>query len=87
MNYNKFSNYFGLVAHYKFPKTIQNLINSWYIKKFNINMEEFKSADKYNSLNELFTRDSRGSRVRAESKPGILGLAPTKFLTSKKGGF
>lgn len=33
MNYNKFSNYFGLVAHYKFPKTIQNLINSWYIKK------------------------------------------------------
>ncbi|WP_163280401.1 phosphatidylserine decarboxylase [Campylobacter fetus] len=82
MNYNKFSNYFGLVAHYKFPKTIQNLINSWYIKKFDINMEEFKSADKYNSLNALFTRTLNRQR---ELEDGFISPSDGTCLECKKG--
>ncbi|QKF64964.1 phosphatidylserine decarboxylase [Campylobacter corcagiensis] len=50
------SNMFGKFANYKFPKTIQNFINKQYIKAFNIDMSEFKSYDKYDSLNALFTR-------------------------------
>lgn len=57
MNYNKFSNYFGLVADYKFPNFIQKAINKWYVSKFKIDMSEFNEATSYKSLNELFTRN------------------------------
>lgn len=56
MDYNKFSNYFGLIAHYKFPKLLQNAINNWYVKKFQIDMSEFNPISSYDSLNALFTR-------------------------------
>lgn len=63
MNYNKFSNYFGLIAHYKFPKWLQTQINCWYVDKFKIDMSEFKKADDYDSLNSLFTRKLLKQRV------------------------
>ncbi|MEE3743752.1 phosphatidylserine decarboxylase [Campylobacter porcelli] len=62
MDYNKFSNYFGLVAHYKFPKWLQNAINSWYVKKFKIDMSEFNPINSYDSLNALFTRKLQAPR-------------------------
>lgn len=63
MDYNKFSNYFGMVAHYKFPKFIQKQINSWYVKKFNIDMSEFDDPDSFDSLNALFTRTLKKQRI------------------------
>ena len=62
MDYNKFSNYFGLVAQYKFPKWLQNIINSWYVKHFKIDMSEFNPISSYNSLNALFTRELNNPR-------------------------
>ncbi|MBE3609823.1 phosphatidylserine decarboxylase [Campylobacter californiensis] len=57
MNFDKnFSKIFGIIGSLKLPKFIQNFINNQYVKFFNINMSEFEKPEKYNSLNELFTR-------------------------------
>ena len=53
---NKISNIFHKFAQNKFPTTIQNIINNTYVKTLGLDMTEFKSADSYKSLNELFTR-------------------------------
>lgn len=50
------STIFGKFANYKFPKSIQNFINKKYVEAFEIDMSEFKSYDRYDSLNALFTR-------------------------------
>lgn len=63
MDYNKFSNYFGLVAHYKFPKWLQNTINNWYVNHFKIDMSEFNPVHSYDSLNALFTRKLKSPRI------------------------
>ncbi|MDR1614655.1 MAG: phosphatidylserine decarboxylase [Campylobacteraceae bacterium] len=54
---NVISRIFGILSRVRFPKKIQTFINKAYIKKFNINMNEFKEAAYYDSLNRLFTRD------------------------------
>ena len=53
---NKISNVFHKFAQCKFPKPIQNIVNNTYVKTLGLDMSEFKSADSYDSLNELFTR-------------------------------
>ena len=54
---NLFSQIFGKVAKINFFKPLQELINSFYVKLFKIDMSEFKPANEYKNLNELFTRE------------------------------
>ena len=54
---NLFSQIFGKVAKLNFFKPLQELINSFYVKLFKIDMSEFKPASEYKNLNELFTRE------------------------------
>ena len=54
---NLFSQIFGKVAKINFFKPLQELINSFYVKLFNIDMSEFKPVSEYKNLNELFTRE------------------------------
>ena len=54
---NLFSQIFGKVAKINFFKPLQELINSFYVKLFKIDMSEFKPASDYKNLNELFTRE------------------------------
>ncbi|QCD52947.1 phosphatidylserine decarboxylase [Campylobacter sp. RM16192] len=53
----KVSQIFGKIAAFKFPKPIQNFINSNYVKYFKIDMSEFKTPGEYDSLTALFTRE------------------------------
>jgi len=53
---NNISNIFHKFASKEFPTSIQNFINSTYVKTLGLDMSEFKSADSYKSLNALFTR-------------------------------
>ena len=82
MDYNKFSNYFGLVAHYKFPKWLQNAINCWYISHFKIDMSEFNPAKSYKSLNALFTRELKSPRRLGS---GIVSPSDGLSLECQKG--
>lgn len=82
MDYNKFSNYFGLVAKYRFPKWLQNIINSWYVKHFKIDMSEFNPVNSYKSLNELFTRSLNSPR---ELEDGFVSPSDGLCLECLKG--
>lgn len=53
---NLISKIFGAVAAFKFISPLQNFINGWYVRHFEINLEGFKELNEYKSLNELFTR-------------------------------
>lgn len=66
MNYNKFSNYFGLIAEFNFPKWIQNTINKLYVWKFDIDLKEFDDIKKFDSLNALFTRKLLKNRILSD---------------------
>ncbi|MCR6591209.1 phosphatidylserine decarboxylase [Campylobacter insulaenigrae] len=59
---NNISKIFGIIAGIKFPQFIQRNINKAYIKAFDINMSEFDSYEKYDSLNALFTRTLQNER-------------------------
>ena len=56
------SSIFGKFASKKFPTPLQNIINKSYVKLMKVDLSECLSADKYESLNELFTRDLRHKR-------------------------
>jgi phosphatidylserine decarboxylase len=53
---NKISDYFHKFATTQFPATIQNIINTGYVKLLGLDMSEFKNPSSYKTLNELFTR-------------------------------
>lgn len=57
------SRLFGKIAGVKFPKWLQSRINEAYIRHFDIDMSEFKSAGEYESLNALFTRTLQKARA------------------------
>lgn len=61
---NFISMVFGIVAGIKFPRFIQNMINSGYISAFKIDMSEFESE--FESLNALFTRKLKKARALEE---------------------
>ena len=44
---NLFSQFFGKVAKINFFKPLQELINSFYVKLFKIDMSEFKPSNEY----------------------------------------
>ena len=50
------SNGFGKFASKEFPKPVQNIINSGYVKLMGLDMSEFKTPSSYPTLNRLFTR-------------------------------
>lgn len=54
---NSISNLFHKFATTQFPETIQNLINTAYVKFLGLDMLEFKAPSSYKTLNELFTRE------------------------------
>lgn len=53
---------FAKFANKKFPKPIQNFINSSYVNLMGLDMREFHSPQTYHSLNELFTRKLKEDR-------------------------
>lgn len=59
---NKISNIFHKFATYEFPKTIQNIINTGYVKILGLDMHEFKDPASYPTVNKLFTRELRVQR-------------------------
>lgn len=78
MNYNTFSNYFGLIANKKFPKFIQNFLNQAYVRIFDINLNEFEVPnDGFESLNELFTRCLK---IQRELGDGFISPSDGKIL-------
>lgn len=65
---NKISRLFGKFANYRFPRPIQYLINTVYIKIFKIDLSGFDSASSYVSLNALFTRSLKQNRKIDQTK-------------------
>lgn len=59
---NQSSKLFGLIAGFKFFKSLQNFINENYVRYFKIDMSEFKAPSEYESLNALFTRSLQKTR-------------------------
>lgn len=53
---NFISRLFGCFARTRFYRPLQNLINRAYVHLYNVDLSEFSSVDKYDSLNSLFTR-------------------------------
>lgn len=94
---NFISKIFGILADFKFPKFIQNYLNSWYVRHFKINMSEFKNPSEYKSLNELFTRTLQIPREICKDKSAFLspsdgqiyafGIADKFSAISVKGAF
>jgi len=53
---------FGKFASKEFPKWFQNIINNSYVSLMGLDMSEFYSPNRYNSLNALFTRKLKEDR-------------------------
>ncbi len=56
------SNSFGKFASKEFPKPIQKIINSGYVKLMGLDMSEFQTPSSYSTLNMLFTRSFKKPR-------------------------
>jgi phosphatidylserine decarboxylase len=56
------SNAFGKFASKPFPKPVQRIINSSYVKLMKLDMSEFKEPREYETLNRLFTRKLNSPR-------------------------
>jgi phosphatidylserine decarboxylase len=80
---NKISNIFHKIATTKFPKFIQNSMNTLYVKILGLDMSEFKNVTSYNTLNELFTRSLIKKREFDFSKDTI--ISPTDSFISAFG--
>ena len=59
---NKISDYFHKFASKEFPATIQNIINTGYVKLLGLDMSEFNDPSQYKTLNKLFTRALKAPR-------------------------
>ena len=53
---------FGAFASKSFPKPIQKIINSSYVKLMGLDMSEFQEPKEYTTLNRLFTRSLSSPR-------------------------
>lgn len=80
---NVISRLFGKFASCKFPKTIQNIINKSYVSFLGLDMSEFQSPDKYDSLNALFTRKLEKPRHLNGQENDF--ISPCDGLISEKG--
>ena len=62
------SSVFGKFASKKFPSSIQNFINSSYVKLMGLDMSEFREPNTYPTLNKLFTRALENPRALPEDE-------------------
>jgi phosphatidylserine decarboxylase len=67
------STLFGKVASKAFPPLIQHRINRAYVSLMGLDMQEFKSPEAYETLNQLFTR--------ALEEPRILPTDPSAVIS------
>ena len=77
------SRYFGKFASYAFATKIQKIINSTYVKIFDIDLREFQSVQSYPTLNALFTRELRVKR-EFDTSPKTL-ISPCDSLIMEQG--
>lgn len=77
---NLVSRSFGSFAQKRFPKVIQNVINSSYVKLMKLDMGEFEDPKTYESLNKLFTRALKSPRSLDD---GV--ISPVDAFISKVG--
>ena len=80
---NKISRLFGRFASYEFPSFIQHIINSAYVRIFNIDLGEFAPDSSYASLNALFTRAL--TKPRTINPNPIVLIAPCDSLITQMG--
>ena len=80
---NLISLYFGKFAKKEFPRFIQKIINSSYVKLMGLDMREFKHSRYYKSLNDLFTRELILKREIDKSSDSI--ISPTDSLITECG--
>lgn len=80
---NSISRLFGVFANYKFPFGIQKYLNDLYVKIFKIDLSDFKSSDRYESLNALFTRELVLKRELQNNKDNL--ISPTDSLVMECG--
>jgi phosphatidylserine decarboxylase len=80
---NKISNYFHKFATKQFPSTIQNIINTGYVKLLGLDMDQFKKPSEYKTLNELFTRALKTPRKFDKSLNSF--ISPTDSFVSAQG--
>lgn len=80
---NTISRYFGKFASHSFSPKIQKVINSSYVKLFDIDLSEFEGAESYSSLNALFTRELKVER-EFDPSPRII-ISPCDSLIMEQG--
>ena len=77
---NKISNLFHKFATYEFPRSIQSLINTAYVKILGLDMREFNDPSSYKTLNKLFTRELKIPREVEHSLDTFISPADS-FVT------
>ncbi len=77
------SNGFGKFASKEFPKPIQKIINSSYVKLMGLDMSEFETPSNYPTLNKLFTRAFKKPREITKDKKII--ISPVDALVTDFG--
>lgn len=77
------SRYFGKFASHSFSPKIQKIINSAYVKIFDIDLSEFESVENYPTLNALFTRELKVEREFDQSPKTI--ISPCDSLIMEQG--
>ncbi len=82
---NLFSRITGYVAAAKLPKFILRPFMAWFIRKYNVNVDEAEHPpEHYASLNLFFTRRLKEGVRPIDSKPGIL-VSPVDGAVSEFG--
>lgn len=74
------SKYFGLLAEIRFPKLIQKILNSGYVKVAGIDLSEFQPAADYESLQALFTRNLAKARKFSKNKTIVISPTDSKVV-------
>ncbi len=74
---------FGAFASKAFPRPVQKIINSGYVKLMGLDMSEFKEPREYQTLNKLFTRSLR--RPREITSDETIMISPVDALVTDFG--
>ena len=77
------SNGFGVFASKAFPRPIQKIINSGYVKLMGLDMSEFREPRDYPTLNRLFTRSLKQPRAISTDEKVI--ISPVDALVTDYG--
>lgn len=76
---NSISSVFGSFASKKFSKPFQSFLNRSYSKAFDLDMSEFEAPESYESLNLLFTRKLKKTRLFDTNKEAFISPADSKI--------